>query len=215
MTMTFDKWVAENLGKYIDYDGVYGVQCVDLAKSYIRNVLGFVPQSIGNAINYFTDYGNSDYLQKHFIRIFNTPDFVPRRGDLGIFKTKSGMGHIVVCTGDGTTSWFTDYEENTDGKGSPMKLVKRGYTNFLGVLRPKNQDAIGNSNCKRFKTNACVTKKSKTYCDSDMKIEIGCVNKSERVRVLKTCEDKSFIQYSINDTDYKVGIVMNSVIDKD
>ena len=33
--MTFEKWVSQNLGKSIDYDGVYGVQCVDLVKHYI------------------------------------------------------------------------------------------------------------------------------------------------------------------------------------
>ena len=37
--MIMDKWVEKNLGKSIDYDGVYGVQCVDLIKHFVKNVL--------------------------------------------------------------------------------------------------------------------------------------------------------------------------------
>ena len=56
MAITYDKWAKDNLGKYIDYDKVYGVQCVDLIKHYIKNVLGIEPQSIGNAIEYIQKY---------------------------------------------------------------------------------------------------------------------------------------------------------------
>ena len=45
--MIMDKWVEKNLGKSIDYDGVYGVQCVDLIKHFVKNVLLVEPQSIG------------------------------------------------------------------------------------------------------------------------------------------------------------------------
>lgn len=34
--MIMDKWVEKNLGKSIDYDGVYGVQCVDLIKHFVK-----------------------------------------------------------------------------------------------------------------------------------------------------------------------------------
>ena len=38
--MKFDEYVKRNLGKKIDYDGLYGVQCVDLVNDYADKVLG-------------------------------------------------------------------------------------------------------------------------------------------------------------------------------
>ena len=38
--MTFDSFVKRFIGKAVDYDGVSGVQCVDLVKLYLYNVFG-------------------------------------------------------------------------------------------------------------------------------------------------------------------------------
>ena len=104
--MTFEKWVSQNLGKSIDYDGVYGVQCVDLVKHYIKNVLGVKPESIGNAIEYYNKRKTSEYLTKNFKWIDNTAEFVPKKGDLLVITSRSGNVQITVATGDGTTSNF-------------------------------------------------------------------------------------------------------------
>ncbi len=146
--MTFDEWVKKNVGKGIDYDGVYGVQCVDLAKHYIKNVLGITPQSIGNAIEYYNKRKTSEYLTKNFKWIDNTPEFIPKKGDLCVFTSKSGNGHISVATGEGTTSYFYSYDQNyPKAKHEPMTLIKHTYTSFLGVLRPKTKSSL-----KYFKT---------------------------------------------------------------
>lgn len=138
--MTFNKWVKENLGKGIDYDGTYGVQCVDLAKHYIKNVLGVTPQSIGNAIEYYNKRKTSEYLTKNFKWIDNTAEFIPKKGDLCVFTSKSGNGHISVATGEGTTSYFYSYDQNfPKAKHEPMTKIKHSYTSFLGVLRPKKK----------------------------------------------------------------------------
>ncbi|MDD7358660.1 MAG: CHAP domain-containing protein [Eubacterium coprostanoligenes] len=140
MLMTFEKWVSQNLGKSIDYDGVYGVQCVDLVKHYIKNVLGVKPESIGNAIEYYNKRKTSEYLTKNFKWIDNTAEFVPKKGDLCVFTSRSGNGHISVATGEGTTSYFYSYDQNFPrAKHEPMTLVKHSYTSFLGVLRPKKK----------------------------------------------------------------------------
>ncbi len=142
--MTFEKWVKQNIGRGIDYDGAYGVQCVDLAKHYIKNVLGVNPQSIGNAIEYYNKRKTSEYLTKNFKWIDNTAEFIPKKGDLCVFTSKSGHGHISVATGKGTTSYFYSYDQNfPKSKHEPMALIKHSYNSFLGVLRPKNQTNIG------------------------------------------------------------------------
>ena len=153
--MTFDKWVKENLGKGIDYDGTYGVQCVDLAKHYIKNVLGVTPQSIGNAIEYYNKRKTSEYLTKNFKWIDNTAEFIPKKGDLCVFTSKSGNGHISVATGEGTTSYFYSYDQNfPKAKHEPMTKIKHSYTSFLGVLRPKKKKSTSLKYFKAYKGNS-------------------------------------------------------------
>lgn len=150
--MTFNKWVKENLGKGIDYDGTYGVQCVDLAKHYIKNVLGVTPQSIGNAIEYYNKRKTSEYLTKNFKWIDNTAEFIPKKGDLCVFTSKSGNGHISVATGEGTTSYFYSYDQNfPKAKHEPMTKIKHNYTSFLGVLRPKKKKRTSLKYFKAYK----------------------------------------------------------------
>lgn len=150
--MTFNKWVKENLGKGIDYDGTYGVQCVDLAKHYIKNVLGVTPQSIGNAIEYYNKRKTSEYLTKNFKWIDNTAEFIPKKGDLCVFTSKSGNGHISVATGEGTTSYFYSYDQNfPKAKHEPMSKIKHSYTSFLGVLRPKKKKSTSLKYFKAYK----------------------------------------------------------------
>lgn len=147
--MTFEKWVKQNIGRGIDYDGAYGVQCVDLAKHYIKNVLGVTPQSIGNAIEYYNKRKTSEYLTKNFKWIDNTAEFIPKKGDLCVFTSRSGHGHISVATGEGTTSYFYSYDQNfPKAKHEPMTLIKHSYNSFLGVLRPLNQANIGSEKKK-------------------------------------------------------------------
>ena len=153
--MIMDKWVEKNLGKSIDYDGVYGVQCVDLIKHFVKNVLLVEPQSIGNAIEYYRKRKTSSYLKTNFKWISNSAKFVPQKGDICVFTSKSGNGHISVATGEGTTSYFYSYDQNyPSGKHEPMTRVKHSYASFLGVLRPKFKGTI---------INAPTVTKGKTY----------------------------------------------------
>lgn len=144
--MTMDEWVKKYIGKAIDYDGVYGVQCVDLIKHFVKHVLEIEPQSIGNAIDYYNKRKSSDYLTNNFKWISNTADFVPQKGDLCVFTSKSGLGHISVAAGEGTISYFYSYDENyPTGNHEPMTKIKHTYKSFLGVLRPKDQTNIKRS----------------------------------------------------------------------
>ncbi|MGN0515387.1 CHAP domain-containing protein [Eubacterium sp.] len=147
--MTFDEWVKKYSGKAIDYDGTYGVQCVDLVKHYVKNVLGISPQSIGNAIEYYNKRNKVAYLKDNFRWHNNTPDFIPKKGDICVFTSKSGNGHVSVATGEGTNSYFYSYDQNyPKAQHEPMTKIKHSYNSFLGVLRPKSK---GKSTSKYFK----------------------------------------------------------------
>lgn len=163
--MTFEQWVSKTLGKGIDWDGVYGVQCVDLVNHYIYNVLGIRPVMIGNAIEFYNKRNSSAFLKNNFNWISNTPSFVPKKGDIGVFKTKSGFGHVCVANGEGTTSYFYSYDQNYPlSKHEPMTKIRHTYPNFLGVLRPKK--ALPTSAATKQKYFKQYTGKSISIVDS-------------------------------------------------
>ena len=140
-TMTFDEFIKKYLGEAVDFDGSCGVQCVDFAKMFIKYVLGITPKAIGNAHAYFDDFYEHKFLKNNFLRIKNTPDFVPMKGDICVWgKSLNGYGHIAIATGEGDTKHFFTYDQNWGGK--TIKMVAHDYKHFLGVLRPKDRSAI-------------------------------------------------------------------------
>ena len=120
--MTFDEFIKKYNGKSIDYDGTCGVQCVDLIKQYADSVFGVKAGSAawGNAKAYYTK--TPAKLKNITTKIANT------------------AGHVAICTGEGTTSYFYSYDQNWGGKA--MHKVKHSYDNVYGVLRPKDQSKI-------------------------------------------------------------------------
>lgn len=135
--MTFDEFYKKYNGKHVDYDGVCGNQCVDLAKVYLNKIFGLKPGAWGNAVDYYIGFNNHNSLVNSFDKIANNPTFVPLKGDIVIWGTKIGKyGHIAICTGSGNASWFESFDQNWPN-GSKCKKVKHTYTGVLGFLRPK------------------------------------------------------------------------------
>lgn len=143
--MTYDEFVKQYNGKSIDYDGSYGVQCTDLVKLYAEKVLGVSAGSAswGNAKYYYTNTPSK--LKKVTTRIANTASFIPKKGDIMVWNGNvgNGAGHVAICTGEGTTSYFYSYDQNWNGKA--MHKVKHEYANVYGVLRPNDQSKITGS----------------------------------------------------------------------
>ena len=139
--MNYDEFINTYLGKGFDYDGVAGVQCVDLAKMYLNKVFNIKPGSWGNAKDYYENYNNLP-LKSSFTRIANTPSFVPQKGDIVIWGTGLGnkYGHIAVATGEGDTNQFYSHDLNWGSK--VVHKVLHNYNGFLGVLRPNDQSKI-------------------------------------------------------------------------
>lgn len=146
--MTLNKWISKHLGKYVQYnkytDSKY--QCVDLAKSYCVEVLGFYERfpklkeywNFGDARNWYEGYHSHEELIKSCDRIPNTPTFVPIEGDICVFTENNKYGHICVAyNNNSTTSKIYTVDQNYP-KGSKVKYCTHRYTTegFLGVLRP-------------------------------------------------------------------------------
>lgn len=138
--MNYQEFINEYNGKSFDYDGVAGVQCVDLAKMYLDKVFGIKPGAWGNAKDYYENFNNLP-IKNSFTRIANTPSFVPQKGDIVVWGTGVGKyGHIAIATGEGNTHQFYSYDLNWGSK--KVHKVLHNYKRFLGVLRPNAQDKI-------------------------------------------------------------------------
>lgn len=136
--MTLDKFIVTyKVGKSYDYAGGYKGECVSLVKRYIRDVLGFTPQSIGNAKEYWMKR-NGEYIKKHF-----KPVSKPKRGDLFV-RTSGTYGHIGIVLSAGDNTYYT-IEQNKGGCRVVTNEVRKYESGFY-FLRPLNQKNIGTDN---------------------------------------------------------------------
>lgn len=142
--MTFDDFINKYINKGIDYDNTAGIQCVDLVKQYLHDLWNICPGSWGNAHAYYDNFSSHKELTENFNKIANTPDLVPKRGDICVWsKSLNGnYGHIAIADGEGNTNYFYSYDQNWNGRHDPVTRVKHNYKHFSGVLRPKDRSRI-------------------------------------------------------------------------
>lgn len=181
--MNYNEFIKTYKGKSFDYDGVSGIQCVDLVKQYLNKVFGIKPGSWGNAKDYYEDYNSNKTLKANFTRIANTPEFVPKKGDIAVWGTGLGnkYGHIAIATGKGTTSYFYSYDLNWNGK--TVKKVKHTYKGFLGVLRAKDQEKITGTAKVKFVV-------GKTYTTQvNLKVRTGAGTDKSQKKTSQLTED--------------------------
>lgn len=139
--MNYDEFINTYNGKAIDYDGGYGVQCVDLIKLYLDKVFGIKIGAIGNAEAYYRRYNEVAALKNNFTRIAYSKGFIPQKGDICVWGTGlNKYGHVSIAIEGGNVESFYSYDQNWGGK--EMRKVLHIYNNFLGVLRPKDQSKI-------------------------------------------------------------------------
>lgn len=140
MAKSVDQFFADYEGKGIDFDGVYGKECVDVVEQYFVDVLG-IPAIKGNAIDYWTHYP-----QDHFERIENTPTNFPQKSDIVIWNLGQ-FGHIAVAR-EGDVNKFVSFDQNYPTQGyidNNGNFIGTGVAHFqihnyqgvLGWLRPK------------------------------------------------------------------------------
>ena len=125
-------WANSQVGKSLDYDGVYGAQCVDLIKYYYK-YLGVSPVT-GNG----SDYA-SNSLPSGWSRIKYYSGFVAQPGDVAVWSyLSSSAGHVGIVTSANSTG-MNLVDQN--GATAPAHVVKTCWKNyssgtFYGVIRP-------------------------------------------------------------------------------
>lgn len=139
--MTFNEFKNEVMGKSLDYDGVAGYQCVDLAKVYLDWMFGIKPGAWGNAKDYWNNL-NRPGMSDYFYRVPNTPDLVVERGDLVIWGAMNGnpYGHIAIGLGEGDLNGFQSLDQNWGT--SYVRQIGHNFNGVLGVLRLKDPSIL-------------------------------------------------------------------------
>ena len=119
-----------------DYDGAYGVQCVDLIRyytSWLGKDLG-IAAGDGGADNYATQ----SIPTSHYTRYGN--DTVPQPGDIFVWKRNTygagSVGHVGVIYEVGSNYYkYIDYSGSTH-RGALGTTKKDGRQNFTKIIRP-------------------------------------------------------------------------------
>ena len=138
--MNLEDFVKKYNGKKVDYDGVYGPQCVDLARQYWKEKEGIEEHTgscttSGGAKDLYLDYPKMPIEKKYFNRLPASSTI--KAGDVMIWDKTDGnkFGHVAICLGK-LNKDFIVFEQNgftQDG----AKINIRSKENLLGVLRRK------------------------------------------------------------------------------
>lgn len=124
-------------GKFLDYDKVYGAQCVDLVHYYYA-YFGKASYATGNGCDFV-----NNKLPDGWTRIKNTADFVPQPGDIAVWgKELSQYGHVAIILSADAHS-FVSMDQNWP-RGSACKKVTHNYNKFWGVIRPNFSEPPSN-----------------------------------------------------------------------
>ncbi|WP_295160381.1 CHAP domain-containing protein [Selenomonas sp. AE3005] len=119
------RYIANLEGKAMDYDGVYGAQCVDLIKYYYK-YLGVANYARGNGKDYATNT-----LPPNWQRIKGAE---PKKGDILVYTTGGGgYGHVAIAESP-NVSWHQNFN------GKYVRKITGNYRNihvgYWGVIRP-------------------------------------------------------------------------------
>lgn len=137
--MLLDDFVNKYKGKKVDFDGVYGVQCVDLFRQYAKECLGIAEHTgscttTGGAKDLFFDYNKMPIEKKYFSRITNK-SYIP--GDVAIWNSteKNKYGHIAIILAELNNCLIVFEQNGFTQNGAEINI--RSKDGLLGVLRKK------------------------------------------------------------------------------
>ena len=137
--MTYIDFKNEWNGRRVDYDHVYGFQCVDLILEYVKECYGLPTGVWGNAIDYWNHPTPALLTQFNIVQGQQA-----QQGDIAVFNGLAGnpYGHIgIVDRQDASGIWLL--EQNATGSGDGLGKSAIGVYRALplsrlaGLLRPK------------------------------------------------------------------------------
>jgi hypothetical protein len=99
--MNLNEFVEKYKGKAVDFDGVYGAQCVDLARQYFKEVWGLPrqPEPVVGAADFFFKHESRPVQREYLDCTAFTDGKLPPEGSVVMFgpTEKNKYGHIAIC----------------------------------------------------------------------------------------------------------------------
>lgn len=127
----------------VNYDGAYGMQCVDVPFWICGNFFG-KPIS-GNAINLLDSAKSVGYQV-----IYYSAGVYPKAGDIFVMHSVAyngiDYGHTGLVITDSNGSTISTIEQNIDGNadalinGAPARYNTRSFNNIVGWIRPPYEE---------------------------------------------------------------------------
>lgn len=137
--MTLEEFVIKYSGKKVDFDGMYGAQCVDLFRQYSKECLGISEHTgscstSGGAKDLFLDYPKMEKEKKYFTRETKKAMI---QGDVLIWnETETNKyGHVAIYLGRLNNSLIVFEQDGFKQDGAKINI--RSKNNLLGFLRKK------------------------------------------------------------------------------
>lgn len=137
--MNLEEFITKYSGKKVDFDGVYGAQCVDLFRQYVKECLGISEHTgscstSGGAKDLFLDYPKMEKEKKYFTRETKKGMI---QGDVLIWnETETNKyGHVAIYLGKLNNSLIVFEQDGFKQDGAKINI--RSKNNLLGFLRKK------------------------------------------------------------------------------
>ena len=137
--MTLEEFEKKYLGKKVDFDGVYGAQCVDLFRQYSKECLGISEHTgscstSGGAKDLFLDYNKMPLEKKYFTRETKKAMI---QGDILIWnETETNKyGHVAIYLGAINNDLIIFEQNGFTQNGAEINI--RSKNNLLGFLRKR------------------------------------------------------------------------------
>lgn len=130
--MSLTEFIQQHNGQFVNYDTVYGPQCMDLYRQYVKDVLGF-PQSPGVSIAAQVWY----QAHPHFDKIACVLGRYPVEGDIVIWQWRyGGTGHVAIVIKANAVG-LTCFSQNDPLRSPSIIKEYSSYKYVLGWLHPK------------------------------------------------------------------------------
>jgi len=133
--MTFAEFIVKYDGKQVDFDKVYGSQCVDLFRQYCKDVIG-CPHTgaVDGAKDLWFNFSDNDE-KKYFVRFTSNQ---ARFGDVIIWDatTTNKYGHVALVVQAYQQDKVLVFEQNGFAQDG-AKFAIRDLKSSLGILRKR------------------------------------------------------------------------------
>ena len=124
-------------GRYCDFDGAYGFQCVDLMRQYVKDVHGLATYTAIPTVGAAKDIYKNFRTNRYFYKIGNLPNNIPQKGDImffGYYPFIFGWaGHVGIV--ESASLYHVVLFNQNYPTGNPCGLRRFSYKGALGWFR--------------------------------------------------------------------------------